>query len=58
MNVQKKVDKVSQHFPIEIRAKLVRAAQTPVRDADPLARARAIDDVVSWARTCFPRWFR
>ena len=58
MNVQKKVDKVSQHFPIEIRAKLVRAAQTPVSSADPLARARAIDDVVAWSRTCFPRWFR
>lgn len=45
---------VSLHFPLEIRAKLLRAAQTPVSVADPLARIRAIDSAPTAPRSGMP----
>lgn len=44
--------------PMEVRLKLQRAAKTPVPASDPLARTRAIDRVMEWARTAYPEFFR
>lgn len=54
MNTQKPADKISQHFPLNVRMRLVRAAQTP----DPVQRVREVDAAGEWARTHYPELFR
>lgn len=49
---------VSEHFPFEVRSRLVEAAKVPVTDADPLARRRRINAVMAWARANYPQCFR
>jgi hypothetical protein len=49
---------VSVHLPFDLRAALVRAAQTPVTRSDPLARRRAIDEVTARAKRVQPYLFR
>ena len=44
--------------PMEVRLKLQRAAKTPVPASDQLARTRAIDRVMEWARAAYPEFFR
>lgn len=51
-------DTVSQHFPPDVRARLVEAARVPVTEADPMARVRAVDRAVAWARLRYPEMFR
>jgi len=45
-------------LPPGVSAALMRAAQTPVTDSDPLARQRAIEEVNRKARLRHPEYFR
>lgn len=54
MTSQQSLPWVSEHFPFEIRQRLVRAAATE----DPEQRVREIDAAVDWARTHYPELFR
>lgn len=54
MNTQKTADKVSEHFPLNVRMRLVRAAQTE----NPVQRVREVDAAAEWARTHYPELFR
>ena len=49
---------VATHLPFDLRAALVRAAETPVTRSDPLARRRAIDEVTARAKRMQPYLFR
>jgi hypothetical protein len=45
-------------FPIEVRAMLQRAAQTPIPRGDPYARTKAVDAAIMRARQMHPECFR
>ena len=49
---------LSFQLPWEVRTALQRASQTPVSHADPLARVKAIEQVMAKARSSFPKLFR
>jgi hypothetical protein len=49
---------ISNHFPPVVRDALVRAAQTPLNQLDPLVRVRAINQAIRRARLTFPELFR
>ena len=46
-----------EQLPYEARMTLAKAAQTPVTDADPLARLKAIDAAHERIRARFPELF-
>lgn len=48
----------SKQLPFDIRAALVRAAQTPNSVFDPLARVKAIDAAHARARAHSPKLFK
>jgi hypothetical protein len=52
------MQKIANTFPFEVRARLLRAASTPIPPGDLLARVRAIDEAIAWARANFPGLFR
>lgn len=45
-------------LPPGVSRALIKAAQTPVTPADPLARQRAIEEVSRHARLHYPQLFR
>jgi hypothetical protein len=45
-------------FPLEVRAMLQRAAQTPIPKGEPYARAKAVDAAIQRARQLHPECFR
>lgn len=49
---------VSEHLPPQARLRLVRAAQTPIPDDDPLARVRAVNEASLFARLQNPELFK
>lgn len=49
---------MSEHLPPQARWRLVRAAQTPITDDDPLARVRAVNEASTLARLQHPELFK
>jgi|BarGraIncu00222A_1022003.scaffolds.fasta_scaffold252805_2 hypothetical protein len=45
-------------FPLEVRAMLQRAAQTPIPRGDPYARMKAVDAAIARARQMHPECFQ
>ncbi len=45
-------------LPLEAQRILMRAAQTPVTAADPLARTKAIEKATQRVRSMFPTYFQ
>lgn len=45
-------------YPAAVIAQLQRAAQTPVTEADPLARVKAIEQTTQRIRQQYPELFR
>jgi hypothetical protein len=45
-------------LPLEVRAMLQRAAQTPIPWGDPYARTKAVDAAIARARQMHPECFR
>lgn len=48
---------VSQLLPFDARMALVRAANTPVTEYDPLARQIALEEVQAMIKARFPEFF-
>lgn len=45
-------------LPPAARVKLQRAAQTPTPADDPLARVKAIEKAIQWAKQNYPQFFK
>jgi len=45
-------------YPAAAVAQLQRAAQTPITEADPLARVKAIEHATQWIKQQYPDLFR
>jgi hypothetical protein len=45
-------------LPPEVIKKLQAAARTQNTKADPMARTKAIDSVLAWARRQYPEYFK
>lgn len=45
-------------LPPEVQRKLQAAARTPNTAADPMARTKAIDAVIAWAKRQYPEFFQ
>lgn len=52
-----KIPQLSEQLPYEARMTLVKAAQTPITRADPLARRKAIDAAMERIKARFPGLF-
>jgi hypothetical protein len=50
--------RASKLFPLEVRAMLQRAAQTPISFGDPYARMKAVNRAIARARQMHPDYFR
>lgn len=49
---------ISTQLPFDVRAALARAAKTPIPPGDPMARTKAIEEVVRRAKANYPKYFR
>jgi hypothetical protein len=56
--MQHRAPRLNFLLPWPAREALRRAAETPVTDADPLARRRAIDKTLQRLRNQYPDYFR
>ena len=50
--------RISALLPLRAARELQRAALTPIPDADPLARLKAIENTTEWVKQIYPEYFR
>lgn len=45
-------------LPVDAQIELMRAAQTPITEDDPLARRKAVDKAIERVKSRYPNYFR
>ena len=58
MNDKSEKPRFNNVLPIEAQRELMRAAQTPITEQDPLARRKAIDKATERVKAKWPQFFK